>query len=53
MVEKQHVSPMRVCASGYAFTRPLLPNTSEANRSRNRRVDIVVLRRYQMPDSSS
>jgi chemotaxis protein MotB len=47
------VSDMRISASGYAYTRPLLPNTSEANRSRNRRVDIVIIRRYQMPGAMS
>jgi chemotaxis protein MotB len=31
-------------AAGYADTKPLVPNTSEQNRARNRRVDIVVLK---------
>jgi chemotaxis protein MotB len=44
MVEHDGVPADRVSASGYAYTRPILPNTSEANRSRNRRVDIVVFR---------
>ena len=29
---------------GYGEYRPLYPNTSEENRAKNRRVDIVVLR---------
>ncbi len=34
----------RFNASGYADTRPLLPNTTEARREKNRRVDIVLLK---------
>ena len=33
----------RVAAAGYADTRPLAPNTSDAGRARNRRVAVVVL----------
>ncbi len=36
------VPPERISAAGFADTRPLVPNTGEANRKRNRRVDIVV-----------
>jgi chemotaxis protein MotB len=38
------LSKIRFAAAGYADTHPLLPNNSEANRSRNRRVDIVLLK---------
>jgi chemotaxis protein MotB len=48
LVETQHVSALRISASGYAYTRPIVPNTTEANRSRNRRVEIVILRRYTL-----
>lgn len=34
----------RLSATGYGEFRPLAPNTSEINRARNRRVDIVVIR---------
>ena len=34
----------RFMAAGYADTRPLVPNSSEANRAHNRRVDIVILK---------
>ena len=33
----------RVSAAGYADNRPLVPNDSEANRSTNRRVEILVV----------
>lgn len=32
----------RISVAGYAETRPLVPNTSEANRAMNRRVDLVL-----------
>lgn len=37
----QGIEPKRLKAIGYADTKPLLPNTSEANRSKNRRVEFV------------
>ena len=36
------VSPKHLSAVGYGDTRPLVPNTSVENRSRNRRIDIVL-----------
>lgn len=35
--------PERLAAAGYAGYRPLVPNTDEAARARNRRVDILIL----------
>jgi chemotaxis protein MotB len=35
---------MRMAASGYAALHPISENTTEAGRSRNRRVEVVVLR---------
>jgi chemotaxis protein MotB len=37
------VAPGRLSASGYGEFRPRAPNDSGANRTRNRRVDIVIL----------
>jgi chemotaxis protein MotB len=39
------VRPRRLSLTGYADQRPLTTNSTSAGRSRNRRVDIVVLRR--------
>jgi chemotaxis protein MotB len=44
MVEKDHIAANRMSCAGYAYTRPIVPNTSDTNRSRNRRVDIVIVR---------
>lgn len=36
------VSPSHLSAVGYGDARPIVPNTSEVNRARNRRIDIVL-----------
>jgi len=43
LVDTGALPPSRVSAAGYGDTFPKAPNDSQANRSRNRRVDIVVL----------
>lgn len=44
LIERHGFEPARLSAAGYGEYHPLVPNTSEANRQRNRRVDVVVLR---------
>jgi chemotaxis protein MotB len=44
---KGGVDPKRMMVAGYADTRPLVPNTSAANRASNRRVEILL---EQEPD---
>jgi outer membrane protein OmpA-like peptidoglycan-associated protein len=39
------VSPARLTAKGYGQEKPLLPNTSEPNRARNRRVQLIILKK--------
>jgi chemotaxis protein MotB len=39
IITRGHIAPSRLKAVGYADTRPLMPNTSEANRATNRRVE--------------
>ncbi len=36
------IDPMRISAAGYAEFHPIAPNTSPAERSQNRRVDLVI-----------
>lgn len=40
LINRQDVNPARLEAKGYADTRPLVPNDSEENRARNRRIEI-------------
>ncbi len=44
LITEVGMKPEKLSATGYGEFRPVVPNTSEANRARNRRVDIVVLR---------
>jgi chemotaxis protein MotB len=43
LLEHAGIASQRVSAAGYAEHRPKAPNTSDANRTRNRRVDLIVL----------
>jgi chemotaxis protein MotB len=43
LIEKHGFTPERLSALGFGEFRPLAANTSEENRAKNRRVDIVVL----------
>lgn len=43
LADEGGISPSRLSAAGYAHFRPRVPNDTEANRARNRRVDLVVL----------
>ncbi|ADU50807.1 OmpA/MotB domain protein [Thermaerobacter marianensis DSM 12885] len=49
LAEQAGLDPRRLAAAGYGEWRPRFPNTSEANRARNRRVEIVVLRQSLDP----
>jgi len=42
-IEQKGLEPRLFSAAGYAGLHPLVPNTCEENRSRNRRVDIVIV----------
>jgi len=44
LVSHGHIAPQRLSAAGYADAKPVLPNTSFANRARNRRVEVILLK---------
>lgn len=44
LIEKHSADPRRLASLGYGEFRPLYPNTTDENRAKNRRVDIVILR---------
>jgi len=48
-VDRHGLDPRRFLAVGYGEYQPMFPNDSEANRARNRRVDIVVLSHSPFP----
>lgn len=39
---KSGVDPLRLEARGYGDTKPLVPNSTEANKAKNRRVQIII-----------
>jgi len=43
MISQSGVAPDKISAVGYGEYRPSVPNTSAENRSKNRKVDIVIL----------
>jgi len=50
LLDQGGIAPQRVSAAGYAEHHPKAPNTSDANRTRNRRVDLIVLN--PVPDTA-
>jgi chemotaxis protein MotB len=42
--EEAGISPARLSIGGYGEFRPMVPNNSDVNRARNRRVDVVILK---------
>lgn len=44
LLEQSHLAPERLSASGYGEYRPVAANDTEANRAKNRRVDIVIVK---------
>lgn len=44
LVDQAGLNPRLISSTGYGEYQPLVPNTSDANREKNRRVDIVILR---------
>lgn len=47
LVEGRALPASRFTATGYADQRPVAPNDSDADRARNRRVEVVVLAHWQ------
>jgi len=50
LLRSGEIPPERFVLEGYAATQPLLPNDSAENRSRNRRVEIIVLKSTVIDD---
>ncbi len=43
LVEKEHLNPRRLSATGYGEFRPMVSNDTKQGQQRNRRVEIVIL----------
>lgn len=44
LVEQKGIDGTRVSSAGYGYFRPIAPNDTPENKSKNRRVDLVILR---------
>ena len=44
LVEENNIEGERISASGYSYYKPVVANDTPENKSKNRRVDIVILR---------
>lgn len=42
LIAHESIAPSRIGVSGFADTRPVAPNDSAANRSKNRRIEIIL-----------
>ncbi len=45
-------TPNQLSGTGYGEYRPLVPNSSDANRAKNRRIEITILRDYETTGAS-
>jgi chemotaxis protein MotB len=43
LVKYHNIDPKRLAAISYADQRPLVPNDSEANRAKNRRIEVLIV----------
>jgi len=50
LVENTGIDPVRISASGYSEYHPVAPNDSLENKSKNRRVDILILKTQVVKD---
>jgi len=53
LITKGGMNPTQFVVSGYSSYRPVVPNTNAENRSRNRRVEIIISKRLPPPHSST
>ncbi|GAV22529.1 OmpA/MotB family protein [Carboxydothermus pertinax] len=54
LIDELNFPPYRLSAIGYGEYRPKVPNNSEQNRQKNRRVDIVILKtKYDVAEPKS
>lgn len=48
LLENKQLEPKRFSAKGYGEYHPIVPNTNEANRAKNRRVEVLILPNYDL-----
>ena len=53
LIEKKNINPNRISIKGYGEFNPIAPNDNDENRSKNRRVDILVVEERVNKDKKS
>lgn len=48
LLENTNLDPTRFSAKGFGEHKPIVPNTSEVNRAKNRRVEVLILPNYEI-----
>ena len=48
LLARSNLQPERFSAIGYGEYRPVAPNADEAGRARNRRVEVLIVRSYNL-----
>lgn len=48
ILKNEQLDPTRFSAKGFGKHQPIVPNTSEANREKNRRVEVLILPNYEI-----
>ena len=53
ILQRDGITPIRLSATGYGEYRPIASNDTEAGRSKNRRIDLIILRtKYDVTEPS-
>ena len=48
LLENEDLDPTLFSAKGYGEYKPIVPNTSEENRAKNRRVEVLITPNYEI-----
>jgi len=48
LLENKDLDPTRFSAKGFGEHKPIVPNTNEENRAKNRRVEVLILPNYEI-----
>lgn len=51
ILQNEKLDPTRFSAKGYGEYKPIVPNTNEKNRAKNRRVELLILPNYEIDTS--
>ena len=53
LIKNENINPNRISLKGYGEYNPIVPNDNDADRAKNRRVDILVVEQRDKSDSNT